>query len=270
MFGYVKIWKDELRVREYTLFKAYYCGLCKALGKRFGQLTRLGLSYDMTFLALVLSAVHEDSPVIKRSGCLRHTGRRPTVTDNPCTDYAAAMSVLLAYEKLRDDWHDDHSVKALFGMLPYLLPMRRVRREYPTETAEVKRCLGELASLEKERCGEPDRMADCFGNLLKSLFSPDFAGKREDMANFGFLVGRWIYLIDAYADLEEDREKKRYNPYLFSKGAEESAELALTYLLAMIGEQFEKIPMKNREIIANIIYLGMRKEQEKVMKNGSV
>ena len=54
MYGYVRPDKGELRVREYELFRAVYCGLCQALRERYGFLSRFAVNYDMTFMALVL------------------------------------------------------------------------------------------------------------------------------------------------------------------------------------------------------------------------
>ena len=66
MLGYVKIDKGELKVREYEVYTGYYCGICKSIGKRYGQLPRMALSYDAAFLAVLLASLDggSDTPCI--------------------------------------------------------------------------------------------------------------------------------------------------------------------------------------------------------------
>lgn len=270
MFGYVKIYKDELKIKEYNLFRAYYCGLCKALGKRFGFMTRLGLSYDMAFLAFMLSSANEDLIDIKKESCIIHISKRAIVKNSDIINYTADMSIVLAYYKLLDDIKDDFSLKAILALPAYVFPMRKVKKQRKKEVESIKKNLELLSVLEKKKCDELDEVAHCFANILQSLFSPSFLPKNDDMSALGYHLGRWIYIIDAFADVEKDAKSKSYNPINISKAPKELIEQSLSYTLYTIGEHAKKIPHKNREVVNNIIYLGLRNVQDRVMKNGSV
>ena len=131
MFGYVSILKDELKVKDYRLFRAYYCGLCKSLGKNSGILSRFGLSYDMTFLLLVLSAVSDYEFTFSEERCIAHPANRHMITDeNPVSEYVANVSCILAYLKCVDDFRDEHSIKGLAGIIAYRACISKIRRKY--------------------------------------------------------------------------------------------------------------------------------------------
>ena len=105
MFGYVNAYKDLLRVCDYNVFRGYYCGLCKQLGKSFNQLTRVGLSYDMTFLAILMSSLDEGKPEMNLENCIAHPlSKRPVIHNDQGISYSADMSILLTY------WHLNYTV----------------------------------------------------------------------------------------------------------------------------------------------------------------
>ena len=212
MFGYVNICKDELKIKDYNLFRAHYCGLCKAIGKRGSNAARLGLSYDMTFLAVVLSAADKDELCICRKACMAHMAHKHNeVHDSRAVNYAADMSVILAYLKLYDDWQDDRSIKALFGMALYYTAVRRVKKRYGRIYDDILQLLKKLSRLENNRCDDIDITADCFANILKILFAPDFIEDEDTLRILewlGYNIGRWIYIIDAYNDIDKDIKKK--------------------------------------------------------------
>lgn len=117
MFGYVNVYQDELKVWQYKRFRAYYCGLCRAIGRLGSQAARLGLSYDMTFLAILLSALDPAPSETEQKACAAHPfHKRENVVRDAAVDYAAHMSILLMYLKFYDDWKDDKSIKALLLM----------------------------------------------------------------------------------------------------------------------------------------------------------
>ena len=120
LFGFINVYKDELKVKDYNIFKAYYCGLCKALGKRYNQLVRLGLSYDMTFLSVIADSVQQEQCEIVSEGCFKHIGNRPICINNKAIDYSADVSIILTYHKLCDDIADEHSIKAWFAKFAYI------------------------------------------------------------------------------------------------------------------------------------------------------
>ncbi|MBP3448098.1 MAG: hypothetical protein J6K51_03655 [Clostridia bacterium] len=268
MFGYVTAHKDLLRVCDYNLFRGYYCGLCKTLGKRFNQLTRLGLSYDMTFLAVLISALSDTETMLKQEPCIAHpVSRRPVIKEDAGILYGADMSILLTYYKLLDDWQDEHSFKSLARIF-YALPVKKVKKQYPRQAAAIQKQLKALHKLEQENCDNPDAVAHCFGNLLEEIF--DIGGNNPALKHLGYHIGRLIYLTDAYCDIEEDGKKKNYNPFLSKYGSTVSKEIlaahlvpSLNYTLSEIACAYELLDIKkNKELLDNIIYLGLRKNVE--------
>lgn len=269
MFGYVNILKDELKIKDYNIYRAYYCGLCKALGKN-SQAVRLGLSYDMTFLAVLLSAVCDDEVKTVPGSCVLHPFKKRSFVNNPSLDYCAHMSIILTYLKLYDDWIDDKSLKALFAMFFYYFPLRKLRKKYSKSYNLMKDKLNELAQLERENCSDIDNVADCFAQIMKELFSPNFVDEnnRRILGWVGYNIGRWIYILDAFDDLEKDRKKGNYNPLLLS--ANDHLEESLTFTLENAASSFELLDIKiNSEILKNIIYDGLKFKQDVILNRVS-
>lgn len=270
MFGYVRICKDELKIKDYNTFRAYYCGLCRSIGKR-NQAARLALSYEMTFLAILLSAVGDDKITLRQKRCIAHPFRkRPSVTDDDAVEYSADMSILLDYLKLKDDVDDDKSVKAFVGMLFFSISVKKLKRKYPRQTAEIISQLNRLSLLEKNNSNSIDETADCFAKILSVLFTPDFISDtptRRTLEWLGYNIGRWIYIIDAAADFEDDLKKGSYNPFGKKCIDKENLEITLTYTLANAASAYELLDIKkNDDILRNIIYIGLKNMQDHVLK----
>lgn len=276
MFGYVTVAKNQLTEEEYKTFCAYYCGVCRAMGSQGSQVSRLGLSYDITFLALVLSSVIGDDTETAEKRCLAHPlGKRCTVINDKAVEYAAAVGVMLDYLKLADDFHDERSVIAAAGMLFMHSGYRRAGKKLAAETELIKHGLGRLSALEAENCGSVDETADAFAKILEGLFTPDFIAdeaQRRILAWLGYNLGRWIYIIDAYNDMEDDDRDGAYNPFLAGgKTPEEQKssgdnELSLTLTLSNIASAFELLELrKNRSIIGKMIYTSLKQKQLSVL-----
>ncbi len=268
MFGYVNAHKDLLRVCDYNVFRGYYCGLCKMLGKEFHQLVRFGLSYDMTFLAIVISSLNQDPITLKKEVCFAHPlKRRGVIREDAGIRYSADMSVLLTYYKLKDDWDDEKSIKS-FARLFYYFPMKKVAKKYPRQLNSIKENLKLLHKLEKEISKSIDQVSDCFGKITEAIFDPD--GTNRPLSLLGYHIGRLIYLTDAVSDIEKDRKKKNYNPFLAvwenknpPEGWKEEIKSSLLFTLSEIAASYELLTIyKNKELLDNIIYLGLRKNLE--------
>lgn len=284
MFGYVIPYKSELRVKEYDMFKAYYCGLCKTLGKEFNHIVRFGLNYDLTFLALLLSSIEEDKEIITREGCIANPFKKKMIVNtNKSLIYTSNISILLIYYKLLDDWKDEKSIKSLMATIPFLLPLKEASNAYNNKALAIKRHLDNLAGLEKSKCNRIDEAADVFAKLMEEISVPDYIEdhKTERVLRWiGYNLGRWIYILDAFNDLEEDIKNKSYNPILlqycyygkdesieeFKKRIVDSIEFSLTMSLEAIAKSFEFLDIrKNQGIIENIVYMGTRHKMEIVL-----
>ena len=270
MFGYVNAHKDLLRVCDYNIFRGYYCGLCKQLSKKFNQLTRFGLSYDMNFLAILISSLEDKKVDIKTENCIAHPiSKRPVIKEDAGIAYSAEMSVILTYMKLKDDWQDERSIKS-FARIAYFFPMKKSAKKYPNQHKSIKENLSKLSKHEKENCNNIDAVADCFGKLLEGIFDKDANNKA--LAWLGYHIGRYIYIIDAYKDIEKDLKSKSYNPFVSMYGKnlnkedfKEAVKSSLTFTLSEVSNAYALLDIKkNKELLDNIIYLGLRKNLDEL------
>ncbi len=278
MFGYVTVAKSQLSEKDYKTFCAYYCGLCRAIGRECSQLSRLGLSYDITFLAIVLSSVIGKEPETVSHRCAVHpTKKRLSVVNDMAVDYAAAMGTMLTYLKLEDDLRDEHSLKAAAGMAAMRSGYRRSCRRYQPEADMIRGQLAELSRLEKDGCDSIDETAEAFAKILENMFTPGFIEEdtlRRSLAWLGYNLGRWIYIMDAYNDMDSDMKEGSYNPLLaggkspeYYRGeAAREIELSLTFTLENIASAFELIDLGgNKNIIGRIIYTCLKQKQKAVL-----
>ena len=274
MLGYVTIEKSELRVREYDLYQAYYCGICKATGRRSGQLPRLALSYDSVFLALVLAALTEEREDVQQEHCIIHPIRKkPVVSGSAAIDYAADMMVILAYHKFLDDWRDEKSALGLSGKTALRGAYRKLRKKYPAVCRKTEEALMRLSELEKKESARLDEVCGAFADIMEALFtgfSPEDSVSRI-LGQMARQLGCWIYVIDALDDYEEDEKNGSYNPLrLRGNGLEGIEELLYNYLAEMVNAYDLLEIKKNRGIIENIIFMGLRLRTDAVLKERTI
>lgn len=268
MFGYVRPLRGELKVREWEQYQAVYCGLCAAMGRRYGFVSRMFLSYDFTLLAMLLLPP-EDGPGWSKCRCPARLwcGKKPCTASHPALDRAAGESVILAWWKLQDGIADGKWWEKLgFRLLSLLLvrAYRKAKRDCPAFDATVSQCLSELHDLEETRTPSIDRPADAFARLLAGA-APEGKDEGEKRARYQLLyhLGRWIYLVDAWDDLEEDDRTGGYNPIALRFSGDEAERqdaLALTLRhsrnLACSASQLLELGQW-RGIVENILYLGL-------------
>jgi len=280
MLGYITPDKPEMKVKEYELYSAYYCGICKAIKHRHGELPRLVLSYDSVLLALILSSqlgpggAGTAAATVKMERCIVHpVKKRAIVYDDPAMDYAADMLVLLAYYKFQDDWADEKKVSGALGMGAFNRLHKKITGYYPETCDIIRRSITELSRLEKENCQSMDEAAEPFATLMQVVFSgsnlvadPD---KRQLLGEIGYNIGKWIYLIDAMDDLPKDLEKNRYNPLKTIRDQEnfkQRVEFSLICALENATLAAQKLGIEtNKGIIENILYFGLFKKTESIV-----
>ena len=276
MFGYVTVGDNQLTEEEYGVFSSYYCGVCKAIGKYSSQAARLGLSYDITFLALVLSSLFDDGEEDMASCIIHPLKKRKYVKGDRAVEYAASAGVILSYLKLIDDWHDEKSIKALCAAGLFLHGYKKSKKQFLDIYGSIKKQLDILSGYEKANSASIDDTAEAFGRILEILFTPSFIDDeklRRKLSWLGYNLGRWIYMIDAVNDLEKDIKNGSYNPFInmgYSdrKKCGADMELSLTLTLDGIASAFDLIDFKkNKDIIGKIIYISL-KEKQRLILNG--
>lgn len=270
MFGYVTIHKEELKLKEYETYKGFYCGTCRALGREYGLTGQMTLSYDLTFLTLLLSSLYEPRQQFSRKRCMAHPQKKRLMIENEFSGYAAHMSILLTWYKLLDDWRDEKKKTALVGLRAFHRPFLKARKLYPQKEAVIRQRIGELAKLEQRNCMDIDLVAGTFGHVLGSIYAVREDIWQEYLYRIGFYLGKFIYLMDAWDDLEKDAASGNYNILLLRKKQnygdtkEEAARFAkdcetlLVSMMAACCDAFEKLPLvQDVAILENILYDGV-------------
>lgn len=215
MFGFVIPLRGELKVREWERFQSVYCGLCHTIRSHYGWMQTTMLSYDCTYLALVLSSLEETGGETCKKRCMMHPLRRRNCA---CEDagmrHAAAVNVILSWHKLQDTIADEHGIKRFAARMlrPFLRRgYRKAAQEYPEFDRTVSACLAQLNELERQKTASLDQPADAFARILRAVPPQDSADSRV-LAEMFYHIGRWIYLIDACDDIEDDFASGSYNP----------------------------------------------------------
>lgn len=318
MFGYVVINEPELRVREVDLYRSYYCGLCEDLHESYGRFGQLTLNYDTSFLGLLLTCLYEpEDEKFVQTSCIVHPLSKRPKHRNKYTQYAADLTILLAWYSMRDKWEDEQQIRglAMSGLLHGAFQKAKDRQ--PQKAQVISDCLGRLHALEKQdsaantygthdrasggfsqagrdRAGQdrpgqgiaeqvgqqsarrevtPDQAGACFGDLMAELFAYCHDEWEQPLRQMGFYLGKFIYLLDAYDDLEDDAESGSFNPLLpvrermKAEGGDFDGYVRalLTMLMASCTRAFEILPIvENIDILRNILYAGVWTKFEEI------
>ncbi len=294
MFGYIYVNEQELKLREYTTYRSFYCGLCQELHRRYGRRAQLVLNYDMTFLALLMTGLYEPETVFEDKRCLLHPVHRHSMAQNGAISYAADMCVLLAYQKGLDDWEDERKVSGRTISALLKSGYDRIKAEYPRQAKAVEENIRRLHEVEEAWKKAPhgnrdnrntnasaapenrvytddstdiDYVAGLTGNFLAEMFVWKEDIWQEDLRQIGFYLGKFIYLLDAVEDIEKDRKHGNYNVFLAVN--EEAADIweeprhqeiqkILNGMMAEASRAFERLPViEYAPIIRNILYSGV-------------
>ena len=260
MFGFVTANLRELTRNQQDRYGGIYCGICQRIREQSSQIARLGLSYDMVFLAMLLMSLYEPEETAAPLRCSLHPLRKRDRFDNELIRYAADMNVALAYYNLLDDWNDDRKAGAKLLASAFGKSLPEIEEKYPRQCRAIAACIEKLSALEKENCPNPDEPAHQFGILLGELLV-----YREDLwapilRQMGDALGRFIYLADASVDYRKDLRKGKYNPFIAMGGGEDRQrwEEYLVLNMARCTEFYEKLPLvQDKKILDNILYSGV-------------
>jgi len=261
MFGYIMINKPELKIKDFESYRSYYCGLCEALKRRHGFLGRAMLTYDMTFLVMLLSDLYDAEDAERCCRCMMHPFHKHCERKNQTSDYCADMTVLLSYHKCMDDWQDEKKLSRLL-LAKLLKPkMKKAAALYPEKAAFIEKKLNQLAIVENAKNTPIDKVAKVFGEIMAEVFIYRDDFWKDELYKIGFYLGKFIYLLDAYEDIEKDLKSGDYNPFRSLYENEGFDEQVLQLMMLMMGEctdAFERLPLvEHAEILRNILYSGV-------------
>ena len=261
MFGYVVMNKPEIRFKDFDLYRSFYCGLCRELREKYGISGQITLTYDMTFVVVLLSALYEPPTQKGTTRCVIHPVCKQPVRKNAATEYGADMNVLLTYYKCMDDWEDEKK----FAALGYGKILQRKNNQlsyrYPEKAEKIRKLLEELSQMEKAGETDIDKMAGCFGRIMEEIFAWKTDVWEGSLRRMGFYLGKFIYILDAYDDVEKDVKNGNYNPFAekyIMKGFDEQVRQLLIMMMAQTCREFEKLPIiRYTDILRNILYSGV-------------
>ena len=258
MFGYVRVDKPNILIKDFATYKAYYCGLCKTISKKyFNQLMRLGVNYDIAFLSMLAHNYEDLEPRFKDARCFVHP--------------------VLGYYKLYDDRRDKGGIRYAAAAGAIAPAYKKAKARFPELDSALKKCFAELSELESEGCSDIDVLAENSAEMLVAVGRAALKGFDADAETLCSNLGRWIYVVDAYDDMAKDQKEKSFNPFVL-KGElseEESAKLKdevkerLYGYIREIRAAYDRMRIVYSEgPLSNVIYLGLRQKTDEVLQNG--
>ena len=281
MFGYIKTDKPEMKIKEYEAYRGLYCSLCKAMGKHFGLFSRLTLSYDITFLLLVRLSFTGTLPSFESGRCPFNPTKKCSYCCNADEElrYASAVSMMMFYHKVRDNISDSGFFKrlAMYLLLPWAkVKYNKARKMYPQVADIIEESMNRHAHTENKNTVITDEAAHSSADALGKITAYNINDSDGNIYRFGYGVGKWVYLTDAFDDIGKDIKSGSYNVFV-NKYNLTSSELSdeikedIAGVINMGGGMFvtayENINSKYlAAIIENIIYEGMHKSIDRILK----
>lgn len=258
MFGIAIARTDQVSEAEKGRYQSLYCGLCLTLKERYGQIPRACLSYDLAFLATLMASLEEGPEAQGHARCPSHPARGVSFAIPRSMDYAADLSVALAYHKCLDDIEDDGSIAARGARALLESSYCKARERIPLECAAIEESMSTIRAIEADPCSAPDDAADEFGRLMGILFSHDAGIWEERMRDFGTVTGRFVYLMDAAIDLPDDEERGSYNPLASSCLSVPEMRTMLEALAMDISDAYQALPFEqDANLLQSVIYSGI-------------
>ena len=273
MFGYVTIYKPELKIKEYEAYKGVYCTLCKEMGKEYGFLSRFLLSYDGAFYVMYKLGLSKDNINVTSSRCTFNPCKKcmKITCDSDVYKLASTITVVLAYFKLVDNLHDSSLLKKilLYFLLPYFsLLKNKAKKKYPEIFKTVEDGMKKQFEIERESNPSPDKSADPTAKMLSYLFTYGECGEQKEKAEkFGYHLGRTVYFLDAFDDYADDIKQNSFNPFKNTEDIVNDATMSVNLSVGELCENFKTQQFNNfSSIIENIIFDGLDFQLQRITK----
>ena len=267
MFGYVRPVLETLNDEEKARYQAVYCGLCQALGHRYGMAARGAVTYDMTFLALLLSSLYEPTEQQHSMRCLHHRCKQEVYVSNEMIDYAADLTVAFMYHKCADNWRDDHNIVSRGYQAMLKKSYRQAKLIRPKEVLQIEKCMRTIAALENVPEAAPEATVNLFSTLMGDLLATRQDQWAASLKMFGCSLGRFVYMMDATVDYDDDSRKNKPNPVIALELTPVQMESMLEMMLAPAAESFERLPLvQDIDLLRNTLYAGVWQEYHHMMQ----
>lgn len=270
MFGYIVVNKAELKFREFDVYHSFYCGICQDIKRKYGVSGQLSLSYDMTFVAMLLSGLYEPETRLDCCKCVAHPFEKHETRTNLYTEYAADMNALFAYYKCVDDWQDERKLRKLIYGKILQGKTEGLKVNYAEKLQKIKNLMQSFSAAEKEEHPDIDKLSDLFGRVMAEIMTPKEDEWSQNLRNLGYQLGKFIYIMDAYEDVEADIRKGNVNPLKAKYANADFEEECKTILMMMMSgccKEFEILPiLEHVDILRNILYSGVWCRYEQLQK----
>lgn len=274
MFGYIKPFNPELKVRELETYKSIYCSVCKSLGKNFGATARFLLSYDATFLAMLLLAFESDPFRVCKKRCTVNPLKKCKYIEaqDEIFRYAATVTILLSYNKFVDDVHDSGGFKKLIAKMLsgiYKRRYKKIKKNLPELTNEIEKNMLAQNNIEQDTVSI-DAYAHPSATILAYVLSYPYKIKDpvtcRILHELGYHLGRWVYFIDAADDIEKDKKNKNFNPFLKCNTNKDEIKKILNQSIARTLAAFDLLKSNSLQpILENTILQGLIHIQNKIL-----
>lgn len=280
MYGYIIPDKPNMLIKDFTFFRAFYCGFCKSIGASCGQIARFGTNYDMTFFNILLHNVLDKEIQINNEACiLNPVKKKPVVANDDLTEKVVDINTLMFYYKVEDDYIDGNKSRAL-ALMPIVKPKaKRAMKKMPEINKILKDNFELLRKMESENEASIDKVAEPFSVIISEVAKIILGEKNnDDIQNLCYNLGKWVYLMDALDDIEDDYKNNRYNPFLakfhnFENRTQflETNRQDLEYIMMSVYNgivcEYNRLDVKISEgILSNVFYLGLKKQTEDMLK----
>lgn len=283
MFGYLKPYKPELKIKEYELYKAVYCSVCKCLSKNFGLLSKFTLSYDSTFLALLYFSLTDNCPSLKKGRCTVNPFKRCCFCEmqEKGIIFATTVCIIMTYYKILDDINDSKKVKKLLAYI--LLPIikhsyKKAKKISPEIDAIILKAMTGQGIIERNNKPNIDKAAEPTAMMLSEIMGLlSLNEKQMRIVNeFSYFLGRWIYFIDATDDFYEDKKLGNFNPFIhkLSNTENNNEDNTKCYMKAVLNQTLSRVIAaynlmdlnEFKPIMDNIIVIGLLNTQDKILE----
>ena len=263
MYGYIEIYKPELKVKDNDIYRSYYCGFCDTLKNTYGRAAQLTVGYDMVFLIILLTSLYDEKTNLSKKRCIV-SPKKHFFRTNKFSEYAADMQILYVYLKCRDDWNDEHKLLSLVEKNLLENKFKSVKKKYSEKAEYIISEILKLENLEINKITDIDALSDFSGNIISELFSYNNDMWQESLRKIGFYIGKYIYILDAFEDVDKDIKNNNFNPlkedYINLSQDEFNNKYynILTNNISECSKEFEYLPIiDNYDILKNILYLGV-------------
>lgn len=282
MLGYVKAFKPEMKMKDYELYRGIYCSLCRALGRNYSPIAQLFLSYDFAFAAVLRLAAAENSCSFVKKNCPYNPAKKCMICrSRGDLDFCSHAIIITVFYKILDNMHDGGFKSKLIAYLLYpiiYLMHKKAKRLAP----EIDKIIGDSMKIQSETEKKSgvgiDEAAHPSADALGKIFSLGFDGTAKiSLYSLGYMVGRYVYILDAADDLEDDLKNGSFNPfsaeYSEIKDENKRTEFAqrVTGMLNLTQsnalEALDSVEKKRFEdILENIVLEGLDFSMERVLK----